>query len=295
MRPVYMRTDLQIWMAPPDLIRGHLWVPCGTLPIEPTGNLRMSVQLNPKVARDSSSTAGLLAEDEDGDRWICHTGRIGGGNKGIGQKAFVAWSNREREPVVDSRGKTQLAFPIARVGDPNMLRDIAAYVHEVAAFKENAPAPHGAMKGGPFGGADRESEGSTRIGARMGYTMVRRHAEIRNRLHDILKQAKLSVSRDVQRDIIVGSPKRPQIEFEIKPSCDSQSLYTAVGQLFMHSAVCRAKHRVLVAPAGMDTKRKKAIESLGIRIQTFTLTKTHIKFPGLDTLVPQVERTSIPR
>ena len=50
-----------------------------------------------------------------------------------------------------------------------------------------------------------------------------------------------------------------RIGIEIKPSADSQSLFTAVGQLMKHSTNKPAKQRVLVAPVNL---RRDRIDSL---------------------------------
>lgn len=288
---IYLREDLGVWMAPLSQIRGYLWCPFGTLPLRPSGNLSMVVQINPIVSEPINDTGGMLAEDVAGDRWFCHTGRVGGGHSGVGKSAFLAWTEREPVPATKSSGSATEVLPIARVGDRRMLQDIADFVREVEAFKSGQKSTALPRGKGPFGGADEEPQGSTTVAARAGYRMERKHGLIRNKLADALRDAGFKPYRDSQRDIYIGDRERPDVEFEIKPSADSQSVYTAVGQLLMHSEVNPAKVKVLLIPGGLEPDRADAIRRLGIHIATFTLTKSEVTFQNLPRSMARVPTT----
>ena len=283
-----IRDDLGIWTMKHGEIKGRRWQVFGTLPLPERGNVNMVVQINPSLIGKPVGSSGYLAEDADGTLWICHTGRVGGGREGVSKSAFMAWSDRDTVRVTRDRGAAIDVYPVAQVGSQSMLQQIAEFTHEVAEFKAGAKPRVKRVKP-PFSGSDDEAEGRTKVKSRAGYTQVRRHAMIRNALRDLIEQAGYKTARDIQRDIIVGKAARPDIEFELKPSRDLQSVYTGIGQLLMHNAVAPAKRRVLVVPSGLPANRVKAIRSLGIEVLSFTLRGRRLTVPDLPKFVPNAE------
>jgi len=290
--PLLVREDLQTWMSKPiEIARGYIWVPFGTLPMKPLGNLNMVVQLNRPTPRTRGRIKGaLLAVDGAGDRWICHTGDLGGNRAGIAGKSFLGWTNRPAVDVVDSQGKVARALPVARVGDPGMATDVAAFVREVAAFKDGGSKRRSSDPDSEsaFTGDSSEREGAFAVAPRAGYEAVRHHAMVRNRLAHLLSDVRPDVTRDLARDIIVGKPERPELEFEVKPLADPQSVYTAIGQLMMHSVKHPARRRVAVLPSRLRAEYRSALGKLGIDLVTFTVNRHRIEFDGLDRVVPGV-------
>ena len=285
---IIMRDDLGIWTTKGGEIKGRRWQHFGILPLPPRGNIGITVEINPTLGGSPTSSSGYLAKDSDGSLWICHTGRVGGGREGISKSAFMAWTDRDSVRMTRKGGAAIDVYPIAQVGSKSMLQQIAEFTHDVAQFKAGAK-PRVTRVTPPFAGSDDESEGRTKVKSRGGYIQVRRHAMIRNALRDLIEQAGYKTARDVQRDIIVGKAARPDVEFELKPSRDSQSVYTGVGQLLMHNAVAPAKRRVLVVPSGLPADRLKAIRSLGIDVLAFTVRGRRLTVPDLPKFVPNAE------
>lgn len=291
---IQTRPDLGVWMGPIRPVRNYLWLPFGTLPLPEGRNVDMIVQINPSMDSHTQKTAGVLAKDAFGDLCICHTGGVGGGREGITKSAFLRWTDRRTEPVIRSSGGPVAAFRITRLDGREVEPDIAEFVHEVAAFKsDHSQTEETVEPAAPFGGEDDELEHSTVILTRAGYKMFREHGVVRNRLRDLLQDAGLKVSRDRLRDVIVGDPKRPQFEFEVKPSTDPQAIYTAVGQLLMHSEACPARRRVAVLPESLDPVRVDAIRALGIEFLPYRKRGNRITFVGLDRLIPRASCTAL--
>lgn len=280
-----VRDDLGIWTAPSQRLTNRLWTPFGTLPMKPKGSLQMVVQINPVIDRNvnQGSTSGILAVDEAGDEWICHTGWVNGRKKA----ELLQRSERPVETATRQGLSSIPVLPVARISDPNWLRDIADYVHEVSEFKfGTAPAKKisKASKQSDFKGLPEENESTSKVKAREGHTMKRHHGVIRNRLKDLLIDHGLAAHRDGPRDIFVGRSISPDIEFEIKSNSTSQSIFTAVGQLLVHSTMTPAKVKAAVLPSTLSNEAAKAIRSLGIHVVTFDMNDRHIVFKGLDKL-----------
>lgn len=278
-----VRNDLGIWTAPSQRLTSRFWTPFGTLPMKPKGSLQMVVQINPVIDRNvnQGSTSGILAVDEAGDEWICHTGWVNGRKKA----ELLEWSERPVETATRQGLSSIPVLPVARLANPDWLQDIADYVHEVSEFKfGSAPAKKTpkASKQSDFKGLPEENERTSKVRARDGYTMKRQHGVIRNRLKDLLIDYGLDAHRDGPRDIFVGPSKSPSIEFEVKSNSTSQSIFTAVGQLLIHSAMTPAKTKVAVLPSTLSSEAAKAIRSLGIQVVTFDMNDKHIVFKDLD-------------
>jgi hypothetical protein len=262
------------------------WCAFGTLPLPDAGSVSITVEINPPFTGMDRQLAGLFAADGVGVQFLCHTGRIGGGKKGVGKLKFLDWFDQELVPVIDPDGRSTLAFPVAEIGSARMVEHIAEYVGAVAYFKAGNPGRRPAETNPPFGGAGEEFEGSKGVSARPGYVAYCDHGIIRNRLDDLIAATGRTVSRDQQRDLLVGDSDPLEVEFEIKTSADLQSVYTAVGQLLLHNAVRPVKRRVAVLPDHVAPQMGKAVASLDIHIVTYRWTETQIHFSGLDKIIP---------
>jgi hypothetical protein len=53
----------------------------------------VALQINVPTDTNSATVAGFFAEEADtGDIFLMHSGKIGGGRRGIGKSAFLTWS-----------------------------------------------------------------------------------------------------------------------------------------------------------------------------------------------------------
>lgn len=280
--------ELGVWMSCSKMEeKKKYWCAFGTLPLPDAGSVSITVEINPPFTGMDRQLAGLFAADGAGVQYLCHTGGIGGGKKGVGLHSFLDWFDRKRVPVIDPDGSSTLAFPVAQIGSARMVEHVAEYVLAIADFKAGHSARRTAKTTPPFGGAGEEFEGSKGVSARPGYVVSCDHGIIRNRLADLIAATGRTVSRDQQRDLLVGDSDPLEVEFEIKTCADLQSVYTAVGQLLLHNAVRPVKRRVAVLPGNLTPQMRKAVDSLDIHIVTYRWTKTQIHFGGLDRIIPE--------
>lgn len=286
-----IREDLGIWTNPGGELSGRRWCIFGVLPLPESGNLAMVVQINPAIDPSSKGTGGCLAQDGEGDLWICHTGRVGGGRPGINRSQFLKWTSRSLTRIQREGIKPIDVFPIARAGDPEMLTDIAEYVWEVHAFKNGEPrsgATHSRRQ--PFLECEESGVGERTAAS---YQIRREHGMVCNRLIELLQGGGYEVGKDQFRDAFVGSAANPDVEFEVKPTSLWQDLYTAVGQLKLHSTSAPARKQVLVVPAGISREKQKAISAAGIDLIKYSRSGSSIRFAGLANHMPK-SKESIP-
>lgn len=288
---VYKVESVGIWFAHEQLERRH-WCAYGTLPLPKTESLTITVEINPPNEGVDRRVAGVLAADSDGAVFLCHTGKLGGGKQGVGQESFLAWYKQDLVPVIDPDGRSSQVLTVAQIGSPRLVEQIAVFVTEVSNFKAGRPSPGPSSKKRSFAGNEDEFEGDKQVGARGAYTACCDHGIVRNRLADLIEATGHAVSRDLQRDLLVGKPTAPDIEFEIKTLPDSQSVYTAVGQLFVHNTTLPVKQHVAVLPEGVTTSTQTALTSLNIDLVTYEWSDEHIRFMGLDKIIPGIDTTA---
>lgn len=283
--------DAGIWFSYDTEPNRH-WCTFGTLPMGTSSKIPITVEINPPKKGLNRRIAGVLAIDGAKRLQLCHTGRVGGGRKGIGKAEFVKWNSSERVAITDPDGRTTQAYRVAEIGHLRMIHQIAEFVRSVADFKEDKPPLIKYYEKAPFGGADEEREGTRHVPARGATTARSDHAIVRNRLAELIEATGRSTARDQQRDLIVGKPAKPQFQFEIKTGHELQSLYTAVGQLLMHNVVNPAGTRVVVLPDGLHSERRNALGALKIKLVTYRWTTTSLVFTGLDQLFPGIRKAA---
>jgi hypothetical protein len=73
-----------------------------------TPSQQITIEINTAYSRPTKQIAGFFAKDHNsGVVYILHSGRVGGGTRGVGKTAFFAWSNQSPVEVVDSSGKVR--------------------------------------------------------------------------------------------------------------------------------------------------------------------------------------------
>lgn len=86
--------------------------------------------INPAFNGSRRSGAGVFFRDTEGHTWLAHSGRIGGGKKGVGRTAFLDGFSGAVQTV---EGNNYVV--IGRIGAAEFLDELAAFVRAVQAFK----------------------------------------------------------------------------------------------------------------------------------------------------------------
>ena len=100
-------------------------------------DLQISVEINTTYEGRNDQIAGFFARNNDtGSIYLMHSGRVGGGTKGVGKDKFLAWSDQRPIDVVDSSGGIRegvLVMPIEGIG---AARSAVRYIDIIARFKQ---------------------------------------------------------------------------------------------------------------------------------------------------------------
>lgn len=104
----------------------------------------------------------------------------------------------------------------------------------------------------------------------------------------IVDQLKVFVERNFESSIVFNTQKidlaielkgKITTLFEVKTSTDTQSIYTAVGQLFMHSVGIPNVRKIIVLPAPMENETTtNCLAELGIQVILFSIDRHQCQF-----------------
>jgi hypothetical protein len=101
------------------------------------GDLQISVEINTTYEGRNDLVAGFFARDSDtGSIYLLHSGRVGGGTKGVGKSAFLAWSGQRPIDVVDSSGGVREGVLVMPIDGIAATRSAVRYVDTIARFKQ---------------------------------------------------------------------------------------------------------------------------------------------------------------
>lgn len=221
------------------------------------GNLSISVEINIPIEDNTRRISGFFARDRDSEiLYLMHDGGIGGGRKGIGRDAFMEAANARPQKVQTSTG-VRIGLIVAPLEAHHFEAGVSSYLCNVIDFKAAVAEGHSpqAIQGLPAdtGYAEyyREFSGA-KTGGGDRFTYESRHGDIVHALLDWVPSQ--GIVGKIQKSVLVDLAVRHHGElvtvFEVKSSTDRQSLYTAIGQLMVHSANAEGVQRYLVIPAG---------------------------------------------
>jgi hypothetical protein len=180
---------------------------------------------------------------ETGEIYLMHDGSVGGGRKGIGREGYLAWIGARLVAVASSDGRTRDGVVVANINAAAAGKDIARFVESVADFKQavkdgraDSPASRHARQ--TYKGYFDEFSGRKRGRLECEIEYVIRHGDIVKAIRDWrLKKSppRSEIVKDALIDLGVVEDGILRELYEVKPSCNRYSLYTAIGQLFVHA------------------------------------------------------------
>ena len=239
-----------------------------------TKALNIALEINPPYSGTNLRMAGAFAWGPGGLIHLCHTGRIGGGRRGVGKGALVEnywgeWTQMQYERrIVD-------VVDLGPIDSSHLASHLAWYTREVVRIKDrilrgpDQDSPQSGHQGiGPptfvpeFSGARSPFTVRGTIEARVD------HGPVVAALANVVSALGHEVHNDHERDLFTMDA-RGQLSclFEVKTDVSTTSIYTAVGQLLLNGASRRnAVRLVLVLPGAPKRATREALSSIGIRV-----------------------------
>jgi hypothetical protein len=106
------------------------WNGFGTVDPRETQMLTITVEINPPMDGVDRRCAGAFLRDDRGRLYLTHTGRVGGGRKGIGKREFLS---RFKGSIAEVDGYEYIL--VGRLDADDFIRNVAGFVKVVDAFK----------------------------------------------------------------------------------------------------------------------------------------------------------------
>ncbi len=230
---------------------------------------------------------------QDGrDFLLVHSGKIGGGRKGIGKNGFIEnYSGSFQE--IDSLDLPNQVTVIGNLKDENLPYQIKNFVYEASRIKDllvgneaktTIAEPLEKIKHS----FNEEFVGTKEYKHRKGkVSATANHGLVVNNLKKRIEEMGLLVANDQQRDLYIYN-KKAKIEsvFEVKTSLKSQSIFTAVGQLFVNNARLNPQPRLIyVIPEKPNKNLSKTFKKLNIETLVYHLSKGKTSFNKLEKFI----------
>jgi hypothetical protein len=278
-------TDGRYWFRSADLIarrtahpRRHNWF--GRY--SDRSGTGIIVEINVAYEGHDAQAAGFFARDsETGITYLMHSGRVGGGTKGVGKTYFHTFRREPPIKVLDSRGNTRGGLIVMPIQGNAANRSALRYVGIVENFKR--AVKNGEIQTPEFQREQKQYEDfySEGHGRRRGkrsskIDYLSRHGEIVDALFKWRQLSPLPLKGRLVKDQLIdlGVAVGPNLleVFEVKTNATRQTFYTALGQLMVHGRSIRCR-KVMALPHDEDLPDDlaKAIGLLGIELVRFKL------------------------
>ncbi len=277
---VTWHSDLGVWsLLDPGKDINRFWCCFGTEDASDREALNIAVEVNPPHEGTDGRIGGAFAWGPGGRIHLTHNGRIGGGRRGIGKRAFFESYRGDLVQMVHG-DKVLNVVDLGPIDSPNLPSRLAWYAAEVNRIKDLKF--HGASPAAETPRADRVSTEPPAFtpefsGSRAPFNV---HATIEARAdHGVVVDALAKsvtglgyvVRNDRERDLFVlDDQDRLSVLFEVKTDVTTTSIYTAVGQLLLNRGIGADTARlILVIPGTPDDGTREVLCSLGIEVLTY--------------------------
>ncbi len=238
-----------------------------------------------KVEQPNFRIGGLWAQDGNGNFYLLHSGRIGGGRKGISKLFFKQRYFGTIVQVDISDNQSKEYFLIAALNDKKFGHKVAEFVKDVNNIK------HAIKTQTPLSRLDNKSYFDEFYGFKS-YTVSQQisylsnHGKIVKALKEILVDKGFDIRKDNQFDLAIYQNNKMQILFEIKSVLTLQNIFEAIGQLHLYSIMNKASPlKILVIPENNIRQLAKDLKKLGISILQFRSTKDTVDFKDLNKIL----------
>lgn len=247
-------------------------------------SLDISVEFNTVYEGRNDRIASFFARDsETGSIYLMHSGRVGGGTKGVGKENFLAWSNQRLVKVLDSSGKIKESIIVMPITGIAATKPLFRYIDTIAKFKQ--AVRDGELTSSEFQKKKKEfsdfySESSGRRQGKRSEEIdyISRHGEIVDALYAWRNSNPLPkkgcLVKNFLIDLGVAIDKNLIEVYEVKTSSKRINIYTAIGQPMVHG-VSNKCQRTLVLPHDQKLAQdlQDTLEHLNIKLLTFKLNK----------------------
>jgi len=288
---VYWFEDLNFWYYF-QIIEGkrsRYWNGFGLSKPEKNKNVSITCEINFPTSGVDKRIGAVFVKDNTGSVVIAHRGKIGGGRKGVGKQLFIDNYRGDWVRLKEDGMQNEFAL-VASLNSPRFGMQIKEFVYEVDRIKNSVSQTTIVQEGDEDDISElfsKEYAGKKTYGVTSHIEANCDHGIIVNTLADLLSKKGLSHGNDRNRDLyVLDSSGYIQSLFEVKTHISTQSIYSAIGQLYFHSINLRKKPKLnLVIPEKPNPKIVKRLNSLEINILIYKLSEDNIKIPSIEKFI----------
>jgi len=130
----------RIWFSPSIVHSGdkRYWNAFGlSKHLSKTKSNSIAVEIN--ILRDgvNGRVAGAFAIDKNTDDiYLTHSGKVGGGRRGIGKNTFVKWYKKQTKALYGGNGKPRMAIVIGNIASSSFTSNLTKFIQSVSMFKD---------------------------------------------------------------------------------------------------------------------------------------------------------------
>jgi hypothetical protein len=142
----YWNPKLRFWsLLKSKPTESRYWCCFGTDDPSQKKSLNIICEANPPKERFDRKAAGAFVRDDNGRTYLAHSGKVGGGRKGIGKSNFLKFYRGALESVLWPDGRESELIVIGQIDGRHLPSQIAHFVHEVEQFKHTAVRKKGRL------------------------------------------------------------------------------------------------------------------------------------------------------
>lgn len=247
-------------------------------------NLNIAVEINFPFVR-KGDVNGVFLKDEEDNIYVGHRGLVNiGGRKSI-KRIYDQYFGGVQE-CIDDNGNSEIII-ISPLQCDKLAENIQVFVKRIATIKEEFRNGKWETHEPPENSYGFAPEPTLRKPATINQIIEYNleHGRIVNQLRETLSEF-AQVENNKNIDLLIRNSGGVVTHvFEVKTSISTQSVYTAIGQLYFNSlSFSSSPVKVFVCPDILKKQLRNILRKLFIRIATFSVDGDKYIFYGIDQL-----------
>ncbi len=251
----------------------------------------ITAEINMPAEGCNRRIAAVFAKNQKEETFLVHSGKVGGGRKGIGKKSFRKFYRGDQQ--------VKLLWPddletehicIGKLDDKSLRIQVAHFIREASRFKKFAV--EGVLPGDDENISTEDPKFTPEFsGKRKKYVLdgtvesISYHGQVVEALNKELETGGFETAND-RRDLFIIKKNNMSVLFEIKTDLTTTSIYGSIGQLMYHSILHEPKPlKVLVVPGRPDSHTKIILHKLGIMTLEYFWQNNIPVFKGLEEMI----------
>lgn len=255
-----------------------------------TGANSIIIQINYQREFQDFSEAAIWAEDDFNNIYLLHSGKMGGGVSGISIESVSEQYNGERAQIKYGK-KIKDYFIVCQLNSAQFLNQICNFILEVNEVKNFLKAKgdinskHISDKDNDsfdlnpytpeFWGKRKSYYPSKKIESNANHGII--VDALKNHLEKTIRNRRFVKNKYI--DLGIVKDKKPHAIFEVKTSCNSQSIYTAFGQVTLHENSLKSKVlKFVVFPDDISKEVESDFNHFGIKTLRYKWVNDKVRF-----------------